>query len=76
MMQSSDVTLFEYTCTLYQDERSLMWMSAVQDYVKSEPSVTYLQVRSLKLYLHCPLHSSFKREKLLVLIENRAKNQL
>ena len=53
-----------------------MWMSAVQDYVKSEPSVTYLQVRSLKLYLHCPLHSSFKREKLLVLIENRAKNQL
>ena len=27
-----------------QDEKSLMWMSAVQDYVTGEPSVTYLQV--------------------------------
>ena len=28
----------------FQDEKSLMWMSAVQDYVMEEPSVTYLQV--------------------------------
>ena len=38
-----------------QDEKSLMWMSAVQDYVKGEPSVTYLQVsrrfvKSLKVF--------------------------
>lgn len=31
------------TASCLKDERSLMWMSAVQDYVKNEPSVTYLQ---------------------------------
>ena len=32
---------------IFQDEKSLMWMSAVQDYVKGEPSITYLQVKSV-----------------------------
>jgi len=31
------------TASCLKDEKSLMWMSAVQDYVTGEPSVTYLQ---------------------------------
>jgi len=31
------------TASCLKDEKSLMWMSAVQDYVKGEDSVTYLQ---------------------------------